>query len=104
MTQRKARYIPYYDLDDMPADRPYLQESRQVFAFYQMRDGELFGNGITEKRTASLLKAAAFQAKGQKGRETLITAREWFERHCRANKTSEKIERSGPIVREDPGE
>ncbi|KAJ5192827.1 hypothetical protein N7449_008969 [Penicillium cf. viridicatum] len=99
VTKRKARWISYYDLADMPADRPYLQESRQVFAFYQMRNGELFGNGITENTTAGVLKRAAFQAKGQKGRETLTSAREWFEKHLTTNIAFERVNRSGPDVR-----
>lgn len=98
-TKQKARYIPYNNLADMPADRPYLQESRQVFAFYQTRDGELFGNGITENTTAGTLKRAAFQAKGQKGREVLMSAREWFEKHLLESTAIERVGRSGPIVR-----
>ncbi|KAJ5751594.1 hypothetical protein N7520_008511 [Penicillium odoratum] len=98
VTQRKARYIPYYDLAEMPVDRPYLHESRQVFAFYHMRDGELFGGGITENRTASVLKGAAFQAKGQKGRETLMSAREWFEKHFTKSIDFERVERSVPYI------
>jgi len=56
-----------------------LKESKDVFEFYQLRDGEIFGCGITESQTAAELKKAAYQAKkGTKGRETLMTCEEWF--------------------------
>jgi hypothetical protein len=51
-----------------------------LFRYAQLRDGEYYGNGPTEARTSSQLKKAAFKAKGGKGRETLLTLREYLER------------------------
>ncbi|KKK13825.1 hypothetical protein ARAM_001596 [Aspergillus rambellii] len=79
VTEKKARFIGYEDPAQFPAfDKPELKESSDVFAFYQLRHGEIFGNGITECRTALELKQAAFKAKGSKGRKRLTTCAEWF--------------------------
>ncbi|OQD98274.1 hypothetical protein PENVUL_c072G01493 [Penicillium vulpinum] len=83
VTGQKARYIPC-DLSEVRFGVKYdnlkNQDPSALFRYAQMRDGEYFGNGPTEARTASQLKKAAFKAKGGKGRETLITLREYLER------------------------
>lgn len=56
-----------------------------MFTYTQARDGEYFGYGPTENRTASQLKKAAFKAKGENGRETLGTLREYFEREYKVH-------------------
>jgi len=78
--KQPARFIGYSDPSTFPAfGKPELKESKDVFEFYQLRDGEIFGCGITESQTAAELKKAAYQAKkGTKGRETLMTCEEWF--------------------------
>lgn len=82
VTNRPARFIPYEKIADIPDDgRVGLLESGDVFAFYQLREGELFGSAATESRTAAYLKQASFRAKGGQGREVLTTCREWFEQH-----------------------
>lgn len=58
----------------------WREQERDVFIFTQHRDGEYFCNGPTEIMTAAALKKAAFKAKGNQGRETLMTAREFIER------------------------
>ncbi|KAJ5382503.1 Cytochrome P450 [Penicillium concentricum] len=75
-----ARFIGYEDPETFPAfEKPELKESKDVFSFYQMRDGEIFGCGITESQTAAELKRAATQAKKSSGgRESLMTCAEWF--------------------------
>lgn len=75
-----ARFIGYDDPSTFPAfDKPELKESKEVFQFYQMRDGEIFGYGITESQTAAELKKTAHRAKqGAGGRESLMTCAEWF--------------------------
>ncbi|KAJ5766292.1 uncharacterized protein N7511_003908 [Penicillium nucicola] len=89
VTGKKARFIGYEDPSQFPAfDKPELKESRDVFAFYQLRNGELFGTGITESQTAAELKQAAFKAKGGKGRENLTTCAEWFREVFIASKKS----------------
>ncbi|EPS25865.1 NmrA-like family domain-containing oxidoreductase himF [Penicillium oxalicum] len=83
ITGKKARFIGYEDPADFPAfGKPELQESKDVFSFYRLREGEIFGNGITESRTAADLKRAAFEAKGRRiqGRDRLTTCAEWFAR------------------------
>ncbi|KAJ5715318.1 Cytochrome P450 [Penicillium malachiteum] len=80
VTKEPARFIGYEDPAAFPAfDKPELKESRDVFAFYQMRDGEIFGCGITESQTAAALKKEAVRAKGVAGaRESLMSCAEWF--------------------------
>ncbi|KAJ5974911.1 Cytochrome P450 [Penicillium waksmanii] len=75
-----ARFIGYNDPSTFPAfDKPELKESKDVFEFYQMRAGEIFGCGITESQTAAELKKTAQKAKqGAGGRESLMTCAEWF--------------------------
>jgi hypothetical protein len=75
-----ARFIGYNDPSTFPAfDKPELKESKDVFQFYQMRAGEIFGFGITESQTAAELKKTAQRAKqGAGGRESLMTCAEWF--------------------------
>ncbi|KAF3403484.1 NmrA-like family domain-containing protein [Penicillium rolfsii] len=83
ITGKKARFIGYEDPAEFPAfGKPELQESRDVFSFYRLREGEIFGNGITESRTAADLKRAAFEAKSKRrqGRDQLTTCTEWFAR------------------------
>lgn len=81
VTGRKARFIPltWSELPDL--NREEMKESRNVFAFYQLRQGEVFGSGITETDTAAELKKTAQVAKGSKGKMALTTCREWFEGH-----------------------
>lgn len=79
MTGLPARFVGYADPEQFPAyAKPELQESKDVFSFYRMRDGELFGNGITESATAAALKRAAVRAKATKGHTELKTCAEWF--------------------------
>ncbi|GAQ40480.1 NmrA-like domain-containing protein 1 [Aspergillus tubingensis] len=81
VTGKKARYEVLADPNDMNTKGEYWREQeRDVFIYSQFRDGEYFGNGPTEIQTAAVLKKAAFKAKGGKGRETLITVREFMER------------------------
>ncbi|RHZ66405.1 hypothetical protein CDV55_103991 [Aspergillus turcosus] len=81
VTRRKARFIPLTCSEFPDLDREEMKESRDVFAFYQSRNGEVFGNGITETDTAAELKRLAGIAKGGKGKMGLTTCREWFEKH-----------------------
>jgi hypothetical protein len=86
VTKKPSRFIPYGELATIPDDgRVGLKESGDVFAFYQLREGELFGTAATESRTAAQLKKAAFRAKGGRGREVPTTCREWFEQHFSAD-------------------
>lgn len=64
----------------MTYDNLKNKEDGVLFRYAQSRGGEYFGNGPTETRTASELKKAAFKAKGGKGRENLLTLREFIER------------------------
>lgn len=81
VTGKKARYEVLADPNDMNTKGEYWREQeRDVFIYSQFRDGEYFGNGPTEIQTAAALKKVAFKAKGEKGRETLITVREFMER------------------------
>ncbi|OQE41399.1 hypothetical protein PENCOP_c005G00817 [Penicillium coprophilum] len=83
VTGQKTRYIPC-DLSEVVFGVKYdnlkNQDPSALFRYAQLRDGEYYGNGPTENRTASQLKKAAFKAKGGKGRETLLTLREYIER------------------------
>lgn len=54
-----------------------------LFQWSQLREGEYFGSGPSEVDTAKQLKQAAWKAKKGKGRETLMTVREYFEREWR---------------------
>jgi adenosylmethionine-8-amino-7-oxononanoate aminotransferase len=56
-----------------------------LFQWSQLREGEYFGNGPSEVETARQLKRAAWKAKGRKGRETMMTLREYFEREWRSS-------------------
>ncbi|KAJ5801840.1 NAD(P)-binding protein [Penicillium pulvis] len=79
VTGRKARYIPYVSADDFPTNGVhFLEQLRDMFKFIQYRDGEYFCTGITEVRSAAELKKSAFNAKGGKGRENLMSVEEWF--------------------------
>ncbi|KAF3403540.1 Uncharacterized protein F1880_009659 [Penicillium rolfsii] len=78
VTGQAARFIPYASPAELGGD--LAEGPASMFVYTQMRDGEYFSNGITETRTATQLKMAAYQAKGQKGRETLMTVGEWFKR------------------------
>ncbi|PYH87687.1 NmrA-like family protein [Aspergillus ellipticus CBS 707.79] len=81
VTGKKARYQLLTDPYEMNTKGEFWREQeRDVFIFAQFRDGEYFGNGPTEIDTAAALKKAAFKAKGGRGRETLVTAREFIER------------------------
>ncbi|KAJ5158314.1 uncharacterized protein N7500_007965 [Penicillium coprophilum] len=83
VTGQKTRYIPC-DLSEVVFGVKYdnlkNQDPSALFRYAQLRDGEYYGNGPTENRTASQLKKAAFKAKGGKGREALLTLREYIER------------------------
>ncbi|PYI02726.1 NAD(P)-binding protein [Aspergillus sclerotiicarbonarius CBS 121057] len=80
-TGKKARYVPLFNPEDMKTQGEFWREQeRDVFLFAQSRDGEYFCNGPTEIETARRLKREAFRSKGGRGREELITAREFIER------------------------
>jgi hypothetical protein len=83
VTGQKTRYIPC-DLSEVVFGVKYdnlkNQDPSALFRYAQLRDGEYYGNGPTENNTANQLKKAAFKAKGGKGRETLLTLREYIER------------------------
>ncbi|KAJ5480651.1 hypothetical protein N7530_006160 [Penicillium desertorum] len=82
-TGRKARFIPYIPAQAMP---PFeLGSVVDLFQWSQLREGEYFGNGPSEVETARQLKRAAWKAKGRKGRETMMTLREYFEREWRSS-------------------
>ncbi|CAG7965723.1 unnamed protein product [Penicillium olsonii] len=79
VTGRKARYIPYDTADDFPTQGlHFLEQIRDMFKFVQYRDGEYYCTGITELRSAAELKQSAFNAKGGKGREKLMSLEDWF--------------------------
>ncbi|KAJ5974919.1 hypothetical protein N7481_008626 [Penicillium waksmanii] len=82
VTGQKARYTSC-ELSEVRFGVTYdnLKNSDHsaLFRYSQLRDGEYYGNGPTETRTSSQLKKAAFKAKGGKGRETLLTLREYLE-------------------------
>ncbi|PWY80809.1 NAD(P)-binding protein [Aspergillus sclerotioniger CBS 115572] len=81
VTGKKARYVPLADAAEMKTQGEFWREQeRDVFLFAQSRDGEYFCNGPTEVETARGLKRAAFRAKGGRGREGLMSVREFVER------------------------
>ncbi|PTU24777.1 hypothetical protein P175DRAFT_0538879 [Aspergillus ochraceoroseus IBT 24754] len=78
VTGKLARFIPYLSPSEL--DGGLEGGEANMFTYCQLREGEYYPNGPTENRTAALLKKAAFKAKGNTGRETLMTVQEWFER------------------------
>ncbi|PYH85266.1 NmrA-like family protein [Aspergillus uvarum CBS 121591] len=87
VTGRRARYVLLTDPFEMNTKGEYWREQeRDVFIFAQHRDGEYFCNGPTEIETAAALKKAAYIAKGNQGRETLMTAREFIAREFRGGR------------------
>ncbi|KAJ5766298.1 NmrA-like family domain-containing oxidoreductase himF [Penicillium nucicola] len=78
VTGKKTRFIPCVDIADMKAG--IFDGVQNMFIYTQMRDGDYYPNGISEIETAAELKLAAFKAKRGKGRETLLTVREYFGR------------------------
>ncbi|KAJ5766287.1 NmrA-like family domain-containing oxidoreductase himF [Penicillium nucicola] len=78
VTEKKARFTAFQSPAEMGGD--LMEGPASMFVYTQLRDGEYYGNGPTENHSAAQLKNSVYQSKGGKGRQTLMTVREWFER------------------------
>ncbi|RLL97458.1 hypothetical protein CFD26_102971 [Aspergillus turcosus] len=63
VTGKKARFLAFVPVEAMPSAG--FPEIQYLFQYAQLREGEFYGNGPNEIRTASQLKRAAFKAKGE---------------------------------------
>jgi hypothetical protein len=81
VTGCRARFVLLTDPNQLETNGiSWREQERDIFFFSQVREGEYFCNGPTETETAATLNRAAFKAKGSRGREGLMTVREYFER------------------------
>lgn len=78
VTGKKARFLPYIPAEEMPTHE--CGGIQDLFIYSQLRGGDYYGNGPSETRTACQLKRDAWKAKGETGRETLMTVKEYFKR------------------------
>ncbi|RAH81754.1 NAD(P)-binding protein [Aspergillus japonicus CBS 114.51] len=77
LTGKKARFVALSSPMEMETmGHPLLESIRGFFIFSQLRDGEYFGTGPTEKETATALKQAAHraQANDRKGEQAALTS------------------------------
>lgn len=70
--------MPYIPAEEMPTFE--CGGIQDLFIYSQLRGGDYYGNGPSETRTACQLKRDAWKAKGGKGRETMMTVKEYFKR------------------------